>query len=183
MRRKTYQTTSSQVVWSCPWYQVRQDGIVTPDGQVGVYNTIEKNPAVWIVPVTMQKEVLLIYNYRYAVKDWCWEIPAGSVLQGQTILQAAQAELLEEVGGTSPYLQKVTQFYTANGICNEVSHLFLATAVTVTQPQHESTELIEIHPTPIPQALEMARTGQITDGPSALCLLLCEQQLRSIWHG
>lgn len=182
MHRKTYQTTNSQVVWSCPWYQVRQDEFITPDGQAGVYNVVEKNPAVWIVPVTVQKEILLIYNYRYTVRDWCWEIPAGSVLEGQTIMQAAQAELLEEVGGTSQTWQKVTEFYTANGICNEVSHLFLATAVNVSQPQHESTELIEIHPTPIPHALEMARTGQMTDGPSALALLLCEQRLHSIWH-
>lgn len=31
-----YQTRSSRIAWSCPWYSVRQDEIVTPDGRSAV---------------------------------------------------------------------------------------------------------------------------------------------------
>ena len=59
-----FQTVASHIAWSCPWYRVRQDEIITPDGQPGVYNVIEKADAVWIVPVTPKGEVLMVYQYR-----------------------------------------------------------------------------------------------------------------------
>ena len=175
---KPYQTKSSKIVWSCPWYRVRQDKIITPDGNPGVYNVVEKETAVWIVPILTNGDVVLIKNYRYTVDDWCWEIPAGSVKPGQTLAQAARAELREEIGGTAQDLSYINHFYTANGISNEIGHIFLATGVTLSQPNHEATEVMEIHPTPIPRALHMARSLQMRDAPSALALLICEEPLR-----
>lgn len=178
--KKPYQTLSSRIAWSSPWYRIRQDEIVTPDGQSGVYNVVEKEAAVWIVPVLTNGDIVLIKNYRYTVQDWTWEVPAGSVKQGQTLAEAARAELREEIGGTAQELTYIDHFYTANGICNEIGHLFLAVGVTLGQPQHEATEVMEIHPTPIPQALHLARTLQIRDAPSALALLVCAEQLQAL---
>ncbi|MFQ5401674.1 MAG: NUDIX domain-containing protein [Anaerolineae bacterium] len=172
-----YQTLSSRIAWSCPWYSVRQDEIITPDGRHGVYNTVVKEDAVWIVPVTAAGEIVLIYNYRYTVDDWFWEIPAGSVKPGQTLEEAARAELREEIGGQAALFTCIGKIYTANGICNETSHFFLATGVSLGETAQESTEVLEIHPMPIPEALRMARAGEISDGPSALALFLCEKQL------
>ena len=138
---------------------------------------VEKEAAVWIVPLLENGDIVLIKNYRYTVDDWCWEVPAGSVKPGQTLEEAARAELREEIGGTTQELNYINHFYTANGISNEVGHIFLATDVTLGQPKHEATEVIESHPTPIPQALHMARSLQIRDAPSALALLICEPYL------
>ncbi|MCB8944553.1 MAG: hypothetical protein H6658_12455 [Ardenticatenaceae bacterium] len=65
--KKPYQTLSSRIAWSSPWYRIRQDEIITPNGQPGVYNVVEKEAAVWIVPVLANGDVVLIYNYRYTV--------------------------------------------------------------------------------------------------------------------
>ncbi len=62
-----FQTVSSDIVWSCPWYRVRQDEIITPDGRAGVYNVIEKPDAVWIVPVTADGRVAMVNQFRYTV--------------------------------------------------------------------------------------------------------------------
>jgi ADP-ribose pyrophosphatase len=172
-----YTTLSSHTAWSCPWYSVRQDEIVLPDGSPGQYNTIVKAPAVWIVPVTVAGEIVLCYSYRYTVDDWCWELPAGSVKPGQSLVEAARAELREEVGGMAAALEPVGQAYIANGISDEVGHFFLATGVTLGEPAHEPAEVIEIHRKPIAEVLHLARTGHITDAPSALVLLLCAQRL------
>ena len=177
---KPFQTLTRQTVWSCPWYSIRQDQIILPNGQPGVYNVIVKTPAVWIIPVTTEGQIALIYTYRYTIDDWCWEIPAGSVKPGQTPQEAAIDELREEVGGSAAAWQFVSQFYAANGICDEVGHIFLATGVSLSQPDHEPAEVIQIHPKPIAEVLEMARSGQISDGPSALGLLLAESKLRGL---
>ncbi len=182
-RTRPFQTVSSRVVWSCPWYRVRQDEIITPDGRPGVYNTVEKADAVWVVPVTADGYLLMVYQYRYTIDEWCWEVPAGSVKPGQTPEVAAREELREEVGGTGGDLSYVGRFYLANGICNEVGHIFIATGVTGGATHHEAAEVMEVHRLPIGEALAMARAGQVTDGPTALALLLCADRLRAVQEG
>jgi 8-oxo-dGTP pyrophosphatase MutT (NUDIX family) len=178
--KSPYQVLSRQVVWSCPWYSVRRDEIITPDGRPGVYNVVQHPGAVWIIPVTRDGFIVLIHSYRYTVDDWCYEIPAGGVKPGQSLQQAAEAELLEEIGGTAANLDYFCRFYTMNGIGDEQAHIFLATGVTLGRPRHESTEVMEVSPKPIAEALRMARGNEISDGPSALALLLCADKLRSM---
>jgi ADP-ribose pyrophosphatase len=175
--KRPYQTLSSRIAWSSPWYHIRQDEIITPDGRPALYNVVEKAAAVWIVPVLTDGRLVLIKNYRYTVDDWCWEIPAGSVKPGQSLAEAARAELREEIGGIAQELIPINHFYTANGISNEVGHIFLATGVTLGPPDHEATEVMEIHPTPLAEALHLARTLQMRDAPSALALLICQEHL------
>ena len=174
---RPFQTVSSRIAWSCPWYRVRQDDIITPDGRPGVYNVVEKDDAVWIVPVTAEGEVLMVYQYRYTIDEWCWEVPAGSVKPGQSAEEAARAELREEVGGLGGQLDYIGRFFLANGICNEVGHIFLATGVATGETHHEAAEVMHVHRVPVARALAMARAGEITDGPSALALLLCADRL------
>ena len=74
-------------------------------------------------------------------------------------------------------LRHVGQFYTSNGISNEVAYVYLATGVELKEPSREPTELMEIQLVPIGEAMRMARSGEISDGPSALALLWCESLL------
>ncbi len=178
-----FKTISSRIAWSCPWYRVRQDEIITPDGRPGVYNVIEKPDAVWIVPITTQGQVAMVYQFRYTVGEWCLEVPAGSVKPGQTIEEAARDELREEVGGTANSLDYIGRFFLANGICNEVGHIFLAAGVVLGHPQHESAEVMNVTLKTPHEALHMARTGEISDGPSALALLLCADRLAGLKPG
>lgn len=175
-----FKTISSRVAWSCPWYSVRHDEILLPDGQRGEFNVVQHDGAVWIVPVTTNGEMLLLRHYRYTVRDWCWEVPAGGVHNGQALEDAARKELLEETGGEATHWQYVGQFYTSNGISNEVAYVFLASGITRRDTAHEPAEVLEVHPTPLREALHMARTNQISDGPSALAILLCEPLLRAL---
>jgi ADP-ribose pyrophosphatase len=93
--------------------------------------------------------------------------------------EVARRELLEEVGGTAADLRFVGQFYTSNGISDEVAYVYLATGVELGASQREPTELMEVHLVPAQEAVRMAREGEISDGPSALALLWCEALLWS----
>ncbi|MCB8944518.1 MAG: NUDIX hydrolase [Ardenticatenaceae bacterium] len=177
---KPFRTISSRIAWSCPWYNIRQDEIITPDGQPGIYNVVQTPGAVWIIPVTPTKEIALIYSYRYTVDTWCYEIPAGGIKPGQSPKEAAQAELLEEVGGAAKTIEYFARFYTMNGIGDEEAHIFLATGVTLGKVQHEPTEVIQIHLKPIDEVLRMAQANEISDGPSALAILLCAERLKAL---
>jgi 8-oxo-dGTP pyrophosphatase MutT (NUDIX family) len=179
-RPSPFITRDSRIAWSCPWFNVRQDEIVTPDGKPGVYNVVQHPGAVWIIPVTRAGEIVLIYSYRYTVDDWCWEIPAGGLKDGLAPAEVAITELREEIGGAAGQLEYFGQFYTANGIANEVAHIFIATDVILGTTAHEPAEVIEIYRKPLAEVLRMAQANEISDGPSALALLLCAKRLREL---
>ena len=180
MPESPYQTLSSRYLWTSRWYNLRQDEIVTPDGSRQTYTVVEHPGAVWVVPVTPDGHVILEWQYRYTVRDWCWEVPAGGLLPGIAPDEMARRELREEIGATAASLEPIAWFYTMNGIGTEVAHVFLARDVRPGRPQREPTEVIHTRPVPIAEALRMARDGEITDGPSALALLLCQHRLEEI---
>jgi ADP-ribose pyrophosphatase len=176
-RHRPYQTLSRHYLWQSRWYSVRQDRLRAGDGKELTYMVIEKPEAVWIVPVTVDGRLVLIEQYRYAIDRWCLEVPAGNLEPGTDALTMAARELREEIGGTAERILPVTDFYTMNGIGNEVARVFLALGVTLGEPQREATEYITLCDVPVEEALRMARAGEIKDGPSALAILLCEAAL------
>jgi ADP-ribose pyrophosphatase len=173
-----WDTLDSKYLWQSRWYNLRQDRLRMPEGREFTYTLVDHPGAAWVVPVTAEGQVALIWQYRYAVDDWCYEVPAGGLSPDLTPEEAARRELLEEIGGTAADLRYVGQFYTSNGISNEIAYVYLATGVELGRTQREPTELMEIRLVPVEEAIRMAREGEISDGPSALALLWCEPLLR-----
>jgi ADP-ribose pyrophosphatase len=116
----------------------------------------------------------LVDCIQASVDDWCYEVPAGGLGPGGNPVKVARRELLEEIGGTAAELRPIGQFYTSNGISNEIAYVYLAMGVELGKTHREPTELMELRLVPIEEAVRMAREGEITDGPSALALLWCE---------
>ena len=107
-------------------------------------------------------------------------LPAGGLKPSLTLKETAVEELREEIGGTAQNIDYFGHFYTTNGICNEVAHIYIAQGVSLGQTDHEPAEVIEIHKKPISEVMRMAHANEISDGPSALALLLCESQLMDL---
>jgi ADP-ribose pyrophosphatase len=172
-----WEILNSRFIWESHWYDLRQDQLRTQDGHEFTYTLVDHPGAVWVVPVTNEGQVVLIWQYRYTVDQFCMEVPAGGLSPGLSPEDVARRELLEEVGGTAAELHHVGQFYTSNGISNEKAYVYLATGVDLGEAHREPTELMEIRLVPVEGALRMARSGEIADGPSALALLWCERLL------
>jgi ADP-ribose pyrophosphatase len=159
------------------WYSIRQDRVRIHTGDEVTYTYVDHRGSVFIVPVTPDGNVLLIRQYRYPVRAWCWEVPAGGIEAGEDAARAAARELTEEVGAARFQLRPVAAFYTSTGMSNARSQVYLATQVEVGSSRHEPTELLSVVPLPTAEVLRMARSAEITDGQSALAVLLCEQYL------
>lgn len=171
MPKEPYQTLKSQTAWHNSYYSVREDMVRYPDGSVGSYAVIEKPSAVYVVPLLDDAHLVLIRTYRYPLKRWQWEVPAGAVEPGSTLEDAARAELLQEVGGRAEMLLQAGSFATMPGFGTEEAHIFLAHHVTLGPPRPEASEAIERHVVPVKRALHMALYGQMEDGPSSLAVL------------
>ncbi|MCP4537028.1 MAG: NUDIX hydrolase [Chloroflexi bacterium] len=174
---KPWQTSATTLLWESKWYNLRQDRVRIHTGDEITYTYQEHPGAVFIVPVTDEGKVVLIHQYRHPVGEWLWEIPAGAVDDGEDLEAAARRELAEEIGGTAKALEYVGHFFAASSVSNLRINVLLATGVQIEQSARETTELIEVKPTPVAEALTMARRGEIRDGQSALALLWCEPLL------
>ena len=168
-----YQTLDSRRLWSSVWYNLRQDQVRFPDGSEGTYTVVDKRGGVWIVPVLSDGQMVLIRNYRYTIGDWLWEVPAGGISNGVNPAEMARLELAEEIGGTAERLEEVTTFFTMPGIGNELATIYLAHGVTLGEPRHEPSEVMERHIFPLDEVRRMIYAGEMMDGPSALAILLC----------
>jgi len=174
-----WQRLTTDYPYTYHMFRVRQDQVRWPDGHVGPYAYIQSEGAVWVVPVTADAQVVLIRQFRYTIDDWCWEVPAGGFhdFTGSPIALAKQ-ELAEEVGGTSDDWLHVGSYRPGVSTIDEICHIVLACGVRLDrEPQREPSEIIEVHLVPIARALEMARSGEMVDGHSALALLRCEPYL------
>jgi ADP-ribose pyrophosphatase len=56
---------------------LRVDTVALPDGKETAYAYLQRAPAVIVVPVTRDGQIVIVEQYRYPVDDWCTEVPAG----------------------------------------------------------------------------------------------------------
>lgn len=169
---------STERRFASPWRNFDVDRLTTHTGARIDYTYLTTPDAVWIVPVTPNGDIIFVQQYRAPVRDWCLEVPAGSV--GEESLEAtARRELREEVGATANDLQLMGAFYSASAHLTLRGHVFLALDVEPGDARLEETELLVPVQVPAGIAFDMARRGEINEGESALAVLFCEQAIRA----
>ncbi|HEY7514067.1 MAG TPA: NUDIX hydrolase, partial [Vicinamibacteria bacterium] len=116
--------------------------------------------------------VVLVRQYRYAVGQSLWELPAGRLDAGETPAEGARREMEEEVGLRPRHLELLTSFYTTPGFCDEVIHLFRATSLEAIPARPEADERIEILACSLEDAASMMDRGEVREGKTLIALLL-----------
>jgi len=152
------------------------DTVRFPDGSSGELEMIRHPGAAAVVPFASDPRghdptVLLIQQYRYAANGSLIEIPAGRLNPGEDPQVCAHRELLEEVGVTAGRLERLTTIWTTPGFTDERIHLFWASDLTAGKHAREPDEFIDVIPKPLSEALQMVRSGVISDAKTALSLL------------
>ena len=114
---------------------------------------------------------MLVRQYRHPVRDWTLEVPAGSVEEGESALEAAQRELLEEVGGTIVILASPLDVLLLERALSLRSDAFLASDVELAADRGRGREPRR-RAMPLEEALARARGGGFVEGQTALAILL-----------
>lgn len=128
--------------------------------------------AVVVMGLTGDGQVLLIRNRRYAVDEVLLELPAGTLEAGEPPMNCAGRELLEETGYLAGKLVPLASFFTSPGILSEKIHAFVATDLELSTQALEEGEEIEVVPTDLEEAIELAVSGEIRDGKTIAVLLM-----------
>ena len=144
------------------------------EGKELVKDVIDFGEAVAIVPITDDEQVIMLRQYRAAVNDWIYEIPAGRIEEGESIEEAARRELIEETGYEPGILRRVISVYTAPGYSNEVLHILVARKLRYVGAKPEAGEIIEVVKIPLNEALKFIIKEKIVDAKTVIALTLLQ---------
>ncbi|QCR20893.1 NUDIX domain-containing protein [Agrococcus sp. SGAir0287] len=158
--------------------RLREDEVVRPDGGSGIYGVVEvANPAVFVVALTDDDEVVLVHLYRYTTGRWSIEVPAGST-DGEDALVAARRELAEETGLEAAEWIRVGGMSSLNGICDAPEHVFLARGLrpvgggaAATRATQEEEGIADVRRVPFGEVLAMIGRGEIVDAETMAAML------------
>ncbi len=158
-------------VYDNNWIKVREDEVIRPDGERGIYGVVHyKNIAVGVLAIE-DDSIFLVGQYRYVLDQYSWEIPEGGCPEGEDILCAAQRELEEETGLHAACWELMGRAFLSNSVTDELAVWFLATELTQGEHHPEGTEQINVRRIPFDEALRMALAGEITDALSLLAIM------------
>jgi len=164
--------------YSCKIFNVWEEEIVVPTGKHVKQNWIDHKPTVAVTALNDHNEILLIKQYRNAIKKTIWEIPAGTV---DSIAEApdicAQRELAEETGFKAGTMIKLFEGYLLPGYCNEYMYFFLGRNLVADPLPPDEDEFIETIPLSLTTAKKMLQRGDIIDAKTALGIILTDQFL------
>ncbi len=149
---------------------LRVDEVELPSGRRALREIVEHRGAVAVVPV-IDKDVVLVRQFRGAADRVLLEIPAGTMEPGETAEACLQRELAEEIGMRAGQVDHVLTFYPSPGFLTEVVHVYVARALTPQRLQAEEEDLAVVR-VPLAQARALVLAGEIVDAKSIIGLLL-----------
>ena len=130
-----------------PWLTARRDEVELPDGRVNPeYYVLEYPDWVNVIAITTDGHFIMERQYRHALGRTCYELPCGVMEAGETPLEAAQRELMEETGFGGGKWQKLLELSANSSSMNNITHCFLATGLERVAEQHlDPTEDLSVH--------------------------------------
>jgi ADP-ribose pyrophosphatase len=155
-------------------FNVDRDRVTMPNGRTVDVDVVRHAKSVVIAPVPEPGKIILIRQFRYPTNRFLWELPAGSIDEGERPEQAAYRECHEEIGLVPRTVVRLTALYPTPGYCDEEMIFFRVSGLERTdEPAHvDEDEDIEARTFELRDARDMVRRGEIVDMKTIVALAL-----------
>ena len=146
---------------------------ILPNGTRKERIVVRPGPAVAILPIEGEF-CYLIRQYRLPIDAWIYEVPAGTMDEGEKPEETAFRELIEETGLSAKKIKPRGQIFTTPGYTDEVIYLFEARDLSPSsqfgKDEDEEIELVKLHRTDLTRMIEQ---GIIQDAKTICLACLC----------
>jgi 8-oxo-dGTP pyrophosphatase MutT (NUDIX family) len=164
----------SAVVHTTPWFVVRRDAVLRPDGEQDTYQHVIAPGAVTVLAIDSQDRVAMTRQWIYTHGSTQWRLPGGGIdTSDANPLDAARRELAEETGLRATDWAQLGRIHGADSLSNHVDHVFLAAGLTQGEPELGPGESdLAVSWLPFDEAVDLVTCGQVPHAGSAYALLL-----------
>ncbi len=175
---KKWQVLARRLPVDDEWLQVRADDVMTGSGVVlRGYYTVRKKDFALIVPVTDDGQLLLIREYKHAIGEVVWALPAGIIDAGEDAAAAAARELEEETGYRARTIELLGRYIVSDAFVADYAYFYLARDLIDTGVQHfDSSEQIAVSLMPFDEAVAATVRGELFPSLGAVAALLLAKQ-------
>jgi len=170
-RAKKVKVLSSTIVYEGPVFGIRRDEVIEPSGVRTTREVITHPGSVVVLPVLPDGRIVLIQQYRYAARQYLWELVAGRIDPGETPKKAAARELIEETGFRAKRFRVFLDVFPTPGFLEERMFILLAEGLTAGEAEPEEDEKIISRAYSRKQLEEMIRGGKLRDAKSIAGIL------------
>ena len=141
---------------------IRLDKCELPNGRIIASHLLEYDDEIVVFALTKKQEVVLIKQYRHGIQKVILELPGGSVDEGESPLEAAKRELMEEAGYASDTFIEVGYGSPNPAIYTNKIYSFLAIDVEqIGKQSADDAETIEVSLMPLQEVIAMAKKGDL----------------------
>jgi ADP-ribose pyrophosphatase len=164
----------SERVFTGKVFSIDRDRVKMPNGRAVTVDVVRHSQSVVLVPVPEPGKLILVRQYRYAVNAFLWELPAGSVDEGESPEEAARRECHEEIELVPSTIVRLGAMYPTPGYCDEEMIFFRLSGLEKTDEKAavDEDEDIEVKVFELRDVREMLRRGEIQDMKTAVALTL-----------
>ncbi|MFI6099486.1 NUDIX domain-containing protein [Lentzea sp. NPDC051213] len=169
-----WQRLATRLVHRSPWFEVRADDVVRPDGGHGTYTHVVAPGSVTVLALQEDDQVVLTRQWIYTHRGTQWRLPGGAVDDADADPEAAaRRELAEETGLRAERWERLGQIHGADSLSNHVDHIFLATGLTQGEQDLGPGEAdLRVRTLPFCRALDLVRQGMLPHAGSSHALLV-----------
>ncbi len=169
--QKRVRTLKSKTIYRGRIVDLKLDRVIEPGGVETTREILYHPGSVVVIPHMPDGRLILVRQYRYAARQFMWELVAGGLEKGESPRQGARRELMEEAGYRARTLKKLIEFYPSPGILSEKMHLVEAWDLTPAQGTPDEDERIEVGFFTLNDIVKMIRAGKIHDGKTLVGIL------------
>jgi ADP-ribose pyrophosphatase len=149
----------------------RADQVLIPNGHLARREFMTHPGAVGVLAFPSPNKILLVKQYRFPVRQFTYEIPAGKLKVGEKPLSCVSRELEEETGYCARKIKPLVSYWPTAAFSTEVIHLYVATHLVATHMHPDDDEFLELV-TVTPRQLEnWMRSGKIHDSKTLIAYL------------
>jgi ADP-ribose pyrophosphatase len=173
----SHRLIDSKRIFSGLIFDIERDRMIDNSGREIVREVVRHPGGAGGLPLFADGRVALVSQYRHPARRELLEIPAGRIESGETPDECAKREIEAEIGTHVGRVEKLAEFFSTPGFCEEKLHIYLATDLSPAPQSLDPDELIQIVYLPFGKALELVRSGQIEDSKTIIALLLAAERV------